>query len=320
MLCIFLENSDPYFCLAAEEYLLKNYSEDIFMLWQSFDTVVVGKHQNTMGEINYRHVREKGIKVARRISGGGTVFHDKGNVNFTFIKNVSGPQEISFKRFTQPITDALATMGIIAVTSGRNDLMVDNRKISGNAEHVYKNRVLHHGTLLYNSDLKNLGNAIRVVQGKYTSKAVQSNRSIVVNISEFLENPPSVEDFIRMTLRYQLDSSDENRPFKIPEPEEEIIRKLSSEKFATWEWQFAYSPAYRFLNEGIWKDKSLNLQFEAEKGKITDLTLEGDAYSENDKNLLKQQIPGVYHNYEPIARLHDQLGIEYDEDLIYMWF
>jgi lipoate---protein ligase len=320
MLCIFLENSDPYFCLAAEEYLLKNYSEDIFMLWQSFDTVVVGKHQNTMGEINYRHVREKGIKVARRISGGGTVFHDKGNVNFTFIKNVSGPQEISFKRFTQPITDALATMGIIVVTSGRNDLMVDNRKISGNAEHVYKNRVLHHGTLLYNSDLKNLGNAIRVVQGKYTSKAVQSNRSIVVNISEFLENPPSVEDFIRMTLRYQLDSSDENRPFKIPEPEEEIIRKLSSEKFATWEWQFAYSPAYRFLNEGIWKDKSLNLQFEAEKGKITDLTLEGDAYSENDKNLLKQQIPGVYHNYEAIARLHDQLGIEYDEDLIYMWF
>ena len=320
MLCFYLENTDPYYCLAAEEYLLKNYSDDIFMLWQSHDTVVVGKHQNAMGEINYRHVRENGIRVARRISGGGTVFHDSGNINFTFIKNVAGPQEISFKRFTQPIVDALATLGITAVTSGRNDLLVDNRKISGNAEHVFKNRVLHHGTLLYNSDLENLGNAIQVVPGKYTSKAVQSNRSVVVNISEFLENPAPIDDFIRMILRYQLDSSDENRPFKIPEHEEEIIRNLSSEKFETWEWQFGYSPAYLFSNEGIWKGKSLYLQFIAEKGKITDLTLEGDAYSENNKNLLKQQIPGVYHNYEAIARLHNQLEIEYDEDLIYLWF
>lgn len=320
MLCFYLENTDPNYCLAVEEYLLKNYSEDIFMLWQSHDTVVVGKHQNAMGEINYRWVRDNGIRIARRISGGGTVFHDKGNVNFTFIKNVSGPHEISFKRFTQPVVDALATLGITAVTSGRNDLLVDNRKISGNAEHVFKNRVLHHGTLLYNSDLENLGNAIRVVPGKYKSKAVQSNRSVVVNISEFLENPPPIEDFIRMILRYQLDSSDENRTFKIHEPEEEIIRKLSSEKFATWEWQFAYSPSYRFLNEGIWNGKSLYLQFEAEKGKIVYLTIEGDAYSENDKRFLKKHIDGTYHNFDTIGKLHHQLGIKYDEDLIYLWF
>lgn len=320
MLCIFLENTDPYFCLAAEEYLLKNYTEDIFMLWQSHDTVVVGKHQNAMGEINYRHVREKGIKVARRISGGGTVFHDSGNVNFTFIKNVSGPQEISFKRFTQPITDALATMGITAVTSGRNDLLVDNRKISGNGEHVFKNRVLHHGTLLYNSDLNNLGNAIRIVSGKYTSKAVQSNRSVVVNISEFLDNPPPIEDFIRMILRFQLELSTSNQLYTLSSQESEIIRKLSAEKFETWEWQFGYSPAYCFSNEGIWKDKELVVQLNAEKGKITELKLEGDAFSNNHKSMLLQHMRGIYHNYEAIARLHDQSGIEFDEDLIYLWF
>lgn len=320
MLCIFLENTDPYFCLAAEEYLLKNYTEDIFMLWQSHDTVVVGKHQNAMGEINYRHVRDNGIRVARRISGGGTVFHDKGNVNFTFIKNVSGPHEISFKRFTQPVVDALATLGITAVTSGRNDLLVDNRKISGNAEHVFKNRVLHHGTLLYNSDLENLGNAIRVVPGKYESKAVQSNRSVVVNISEFLENPPTIEDFIRMILRFQLESSSSNQFYTISAQESEIIRKLSTEKFATWEWQFAYSPAYRFLNEGICNGKSLYLQLEAEKGKIANLTIEGDAYSNNHKSMLLQYVRGIYHNFETIESLHNQLEIEYDEDLIYLWF
>lgn len=320
MLCFYLENTDPYYCLAAEEYLLKNYSDDIFMLWQSHDTVVVGKHQNAMGEINYRHVRENGIRVARRISGGGTVFHDSGNVNFTFIKNVSGPQEISFKRFTQPVVDALATLGITAVTSGRNDLMVDNRKISGNAEHVFKNRVLHHGTLLYNSDLENLGNAIRVVPGKYESKAVQSNRSVVVNISEFLENPLPIQDFIRMILHYQLKSSEDNKPFIIPTQEEDIIRKLSLEKFETREWQFGYSPAYHFSNEGIWKGKSLYLQFEAEKGKIVNLTIEGVAYSENDKSLLEKQMRGTFHKFEAIGNLHNQLEIEYDEDLIYLWF
>jgi lipoate---protein ligase len=320
MLCFYLENTDPYYCLAAEEYLLKNYSEDIFMLWQSHDTVVVGKHQNAMGEINYRHVRDNGIRVARRISGGGTVFHDKGNVNFTFIKNVSGPHEISFKRFTQPVVDALATLGITAVTSGRNDLLVDNRKISGNAEHVFKNRVLHHGTLLYNSDLENLGNAIRVVPGKYKSKAVQSNRSVVVNISEFLENPPPIENFIRMILRYQLDSSDENRPFKIHDPEEEIIRKLSSEKFATWEWQFGYSPAYRFSNHDKWKDKELVIHLNAEKGKITELKLEGDVYDKPSKNWLEQNIKGTNHDFEALVLLHKQLGVEYDKDLIYSWF
>ena len=320
MLCIFLENTDPYFCLAVEEYLLKNYTEDIFMLWQSHNTIVVGKHQNAMGEINYRRVRENGIRVARRISGGGTVFHDKGNVNFTIIKNVSGPQEISFKRFTQPIVDALATLGITAVTSGRNDLLVDNRKVSGNAEHVFKNRVLHHGTLLYNSDLNNLGNAIRIVSGKYTSKAVQSNRSVVVNISEFLDNPPPIEDFIRMILRFQLELSTSNQLYTLSSQESEIIRKLSAEKFETWEWQFGYSPAYRFSSEGIRNGKSLNLQFEAEKGKIVNLTIEGDAYSNNHKRLLLQHVRGIYHNFETIGSLHYQLEIEYDEDLIYLWF
>ncbi len=152
MLCIYLKNTNPYFCLAAEEYFLKNFDDDIFMLWQSDDTIVVGKHQNALGEINYRFVRKNNITVARRISGGGTVFHDSGNVNFSFIKNVKSSAEISFKQFTEPVVNTLAKLDIIATTSGRNDLLIEGKKISGNAEHIFKKRVLHHGTLLYNSD------------------------------------------------------------------------------------------------------------------------------------------------------------------------
>src|SRR5690606_6498812 len=129
MRCIRLEPKNPYFCLAAEEYLMKKFTDDIFMLWQSDDTVVIGKHQNAMGEISYRYVHGNNIRVARRISGGGTVFHDAGNLNFAYIKNVDTPSEISFGRFIQPVIEALAKLRIQAGTSGRNDLLVEGKKI-----------------------------------------------------------------------------------------------------------------------------------------------------------------------------------------------
>lgn len=150
-LCINQPNSDPYFNLAAEEYFLKNFQEDFFMLWRSWPSVVVGKHQNALAEINHEFVRLHQIPVARRLSGGGTVFHDPGNVNFTFIRNVANISEVNFKIFTIPVIEALKKLGVEAYTTGRNDLLIDGKKISGNAEHVHRNRVLHHGTLLFDS-------------------------------------------------------------------------------------------------------------------------------------------------------------------------
>lgn len=320
MLCIWLKNTNPCFCLAAEEFLLKNYSEDIFMLWQSADTVVVGKHQNAMGEINYRHVRENGIKVARRISGGGTVYHDMGNVNFTFIKNVSGPQEISFKRFMQPMIDVLATMGVKAETSGRNDILINSLKISGNAEHIFKNRVLHHGTLLYNSNLQNLGDAIRVKEGKYESKAVQSKRSKVANISEFLSNPPPIDEFIQQVFRYKLSLKNGNREFLLSDTENAIIGQLSKEKFETREWQFGYSPSYRFSTSDNRKGKHLILILEVEKGIIRSIKIDGEAYNLASRQKLLSHIPGTFHDFESIAGVHKLAGIPGDDELIYLWF
>lgn len=320
MLCILPETSDPFFCLAAEEFLLKTYTEDIFMLWQSHDTVVVGKHQNAMAEIDYRYVRENGIRLARRISGGGTVFHDNGNVNFTFIKNVAGPHEISFKRFTQPIVDVLAGMGVLAETSGRNDLMVAGKKISGNAEHVYKNRVLHHGTLLYHSNLDNLGRAIRVTPGKYTGKAVQSNRSVVDNITPYLRESLSTEDFINRIFREQLEKSPDNLFHSLTATESEQIRKLSREKFETWDWQFGYSPSYRFNNQVTISQGTLMIQAEFEKGRFSSVKIEGNCFSDGETQIIQNVLIGLPHIYESVEQAILEAGIDLSAELIYAWF
>jgi lipoate---protein ligase len=300
MLCIHLINTDPFFCLAAEEYLLKNFSEDIFMLWQSEKAVVVGKHQNLLGEINYPFVRENNIALCRRISGGGTVFHDSGNVNFSFIKNVNSPAEISFKQFTLPIVEALAKLGLTATNSGRNDLLINGLKISGNAEHVYKNRVLHHGTLLFDSDLKNLGQAIKVSPGKYESKAVQSNRSPVANISQFLKTPMTTSEFMQFLLDVQLENP-ENNLYHLNENDIQTIEKLSAEKFKTWEWNFGYSPKYSFKNEVEIEGKLLKIEMLVEKGIIVEIDISGDYFTDVEALNIKLQLVGKRHNFEDLS-------------------
>jgi lipoate-protein ligase A len=297
MLCVQLKNTNPYFCLAAEEYFLKNFSDDIFMLWQSEKAVVVGKHQNLLAEINYPFVRENNIALCRRISGGGTVFHDAGNVNFSFIKNVKSPAEISFKHFTAPIVDTLAKLGVTATTSGKNDLLIEGLKISGNAEHVYKNRVLHHGTLLFNSNLKNLGQAITVVPGKYESKAVQSNRRPVANISQFLKTKMTTLELIRFLLDIQLENP-ENNFYNLNENDIQTIEKLSTEKFTTWEWNFGYSPKYSFKNEVEIDGKTLKIKLQVERGIIVQAEIEGDYFIQSQSSSIQNGLLQKIHDFD----------------------
>lgn len=315
MLCIKLKNTNPYFCLATEEYLLKNFTEDIFMLWQSEDTVVLGKHQNAMAEINYPFIREKNITITRRISGGGTVFHDAGNVNFSFIKNVKSPAEISFSQFTEPVREALAELDIEATTSGRNDLLIEGLKISGNAEHVFKKRVLHHGTLLFNSDLENLGKAIKVVPGKYESKAVQSNRSKVANISSFLKQEMKIEDFVDFLINVQL-KKEGNSKYELTDLDTETIQKLATEKFETWDWKFGYSPKYSFKNEVDIEGEKLIVSLNTKKGRIEQCEITGDYFSTDEAKKISAELVGKRHFYEDV-----QILLKTDsEKLIYAFF
>ena len=319
MLIIHLENTDPYFCLAAEEFFLKNFVEDIFIIWQSENAIVVGKHQNALGEINYPFVRDNKITVARRISGGGTVFHDFGNVNFSFIKNVKSPAEISFKQFTEPVVAALSKLGVLAINSGRNDLLVSGKKISGNAEHVFKNRVLHHGTLLFNSDLKNLGDAIKVISGKYQSKAVQSNRSEVANISSFLKKNITVDEFIQFLLDVQLEN-DENIFYELNENDTQNIEVLVNEKFKTWKWNFGYSTKYLFKNEIEIEGKKLSIELNVKKGIIEDCNISGDYFSVEVAHHLQNLLQNKRHIFEDLKEIIKEIQDSFSDDLIYTFF
>ncbi|WP_462327979.1 lipoate--protein ligase family protein, partial [Desulfobaculum sp.] len=175
-------STDPAFNLAAEEWLLMNTQDEVFMLWRNAPAVIVGRNQNTLAQIDVDFVRERGIPVVRRLSGGGAVFHDLGNINFTFISNDAGGGALDFLRFTTPIVEALGRMRVMCSFDGRNDLVIDGRKVSGNAQHIAAGRVLHHGTLLFSSDVTDISGALRVDPEKYKDKAVKSVRKRVTNI------------------------------------------------------------------------------------------------------------------------------------------
>jgi lipoate---protein ligase len=252
--------------------------------------------------INHKFVHENNVAVYRRISGGGTVFHDSGNVNFSFIKNVKSPAEISFKQFTAPVVDALAKLRVKATTSGRNDLLIDGLKISGNAEHIYKNRVLHHGTLLFNSDLENLGQAIKVSPGKYESKAVQSNRSPVVNIPQFLKTPMTNAEFIQFLLDFQFENRG-NSFYHLDENDLLAIEKLSLEKFRTWNWNFGYSPKYSFKNEVEIEGKTLSIRLMVEKGVIVEAGIGGVHFSAIQTKLIQKNLLQKGHDFNEIRKV-----------------
>ena len=305
-LCINQTNSDPYFNLAAEEYFLKNFHEDFFMLWRSKPSVVVGKHQNALAEINHEFVQKNQIPVARRLSGGGTVFHDAGNVNFTFIRNVEKISEVNFKVFTVPVVEALKKLGVETYTTGRNDLQIGGKKISGNAEHVHKNRVLHHGTLLFNSRLDSLKGALKVDLSKFEDKAVQSNRSEVTNIANHLKMPISVEEFTNFLFGEISKNYIEFQVYELTQDDLETIEKLSVEKYQTWDWIFGYSPRYRFKNNLKTENGEIQISLLVEKGLLAEVLVSGSIEVELSQKITKQLV-GCRHDFVAVKAVLSHL-------------
>jgi len=299
--CINHTSTDPYFNLAAEEYFLKNFQEDFFMLWRSRPSVVVGKHQNALAEINHEFVRKNQIPVARRLSGGGTVFHDPGNVNFTFIRNVKDISEVNFKVFTVPVIAALGRLGVEAYTTGRNDLLIDGKKISGNAEHVHKNRVLHHGTLLFDSRLEALKGALKVDLSRFEDKAVQSNRSEVNNIANYLPNLVSVEEFTNFLFAEISQNFSDFSVYEWTADDVAAIQKLSEEKYQTWDWIFGYSPRYRFSNKLDTENGEIQVNLLVEKGRITEAAFSGRIQPEK-ANKMAEALLGCRHELEEVKK------------------
>ena len=301
MLIIQNNNSNPYFNIASEEYLLKNFEEDIFMLYINNPSIIVGKHQNAVAEVNFPYAHKNKIPVVRRLSGGGAVYHDSGNLNFAFFRNGTEGNLVNFKKFTEPIIAVLKSMGIDAVLEGKNDLRVNGLKVSGNAEHVFKRRVIHHGTLLFDSKLELLKQALEVKQGKYTDKAVQSIRSHVTNISPFLKEDLTTFQFKKKIEEFIKRTNNNCMEYSFSEQDISQIEKLQNEKFRTWEWNFGYSPNYVFQNQIQFKGTRFIVKLSVEKGLIVNHefgSIEGKVPQVFFKNL-----KGKYHEIENISEL-----------------
>jgi lipoate-protein ligase A len=302
MLCIKDLHTDPYFNLAADEYVMKNFKEDCFMLWRNEPSIIVGKHQNTLAEINVDYVRENNIKVVRRISGGGAVFHDLGNLNFTFIRNSEEGAQVDFRKFTRPILDVLQTMGINAKFEGRNDLTIDGKKFSGNAEHVWKNRTLHHGTLLFSAVMTDLSAALKVNPLKFTDKAVKSVRSRVTNISEHLKEKMDVLEFRDRIMKHIMVMYPDSKEYQYTPEDVSGIVRLRDEKFSKWEWNFGYSPKYDFEKMIRTEGGSVEFHFNVDKGIIQDIRIFGDFFHKHDIEEVEKSLIGVKHDYDSILK------------------
>lgn len=302
MLCVINNNTDPYLNLATEEYLLKEFNEDCFMLWRNANAIIVGKHQNTIAEINLPYVEEKGISIVRRLSGGGAVFHDLGNLNFTFIMKGEDDKFIDFKKYTRPIIDILKTLDIDAVFEGRNDLTINGKKFSGNAEHVHlaKKRILHHGTLLFSSEMKDLSEALKVNPLKFQGKAVQSVRSRVTNICEHLKDKITVEEFKKLIQNYVLTNYTDANLYELTDKDYKRIKEIADERYRNWDWNFGYSPEYGF-KKGIKTDGGhVEVHLDVKKGTIENAKIFGDYFHTYDSTEIAEALIGCKHETKAI--------------------
>lgn len=302
--------TDPYFNLALEEYLLREVNGEYFVLWRDEPCIVVGKNQNTLSEINEEYIKKHDIKVVRRQSGGGAVFHDLGNLNFTFIVEDDGKKFNDFKTFVIPIIGVLNELGVKAEFSGRNDLLIDGKKFSGNAQCKYKNRVMHHGTLLFSSDIVNLSDALISKPIKFSDKAVKSVSSRITNISEHLQESFSVIDFKNKIFEY-IGREEKDKVITTLDNEEiEEVKNLVKTKYETWQWNFGQSPKYNFYNEKKLSAGTIELSIDVEKGIMQHIRIFGDFFGEGNIEDIEKALIGKKHNTEEIHRVIDNINIK----------
>jgi lipoate-protein ligase A len=310
MLILDSQSTDPYFNIAAEEFLLKERDGDFTFIYVNNPSIIIGKHQNAYAEINLPYILENGIPVVRRISGGGTVWHDPGNVNFSFILNGKEGQLVNFREYATPVLNFLQNLMIPAEFGSRNEILVEGKKISGNAEHVYRKRVLHHGTLLFSSDLFALEDALRTEHGKYQDRAVRSIRSKVVNIMDFLETGTDVSAFRKGLIGYLSGFFEDSQRYELSETDTLRIRDLVNQKYSTWKWNIGYSPRYKMTRESDWDGRPVMINMEVEKGRIKEIIIKSDDADHELFERLATVLTGVEHEPGEIGERMSEQGLD----------
>jgi lipoate-protein ligase A len=331
MLYISDKSTDPYFNLAEEEFLLKEMTEDIFRLWRNSPSIIVGRYQNTIAEIDSEYTKSHNIPVVRRLSGGGAVFHDLGNLNFTFIQNLEQNQNLDtsrmFRYFTSPILEALQSLGVNAELQGRNDLAIDGMKFSGNAICIHKDRILMHGTLMFKVSKADLSKALRPRPEKFIGKAVKSNVKRVTNISDHLKDKdPDILWFTDFLGKYVCSRIKDITPYRFTDDQLKKIKHLKDSRYATDEWNFGKSPQYTFSNIKRFPKGIVELYLKTKNGRITDLDIRGDYFFSRPTEEFTRTIIGTPHTREDIQKKIGTLdtgayfaGID-SEDIVSLFF
>lgn len=304
--------TDPTLNLAMEEYVLKNLpaEESYFLFYINRPSIIVGKNQNTIEEVNQTYIDAHNIDVVRRISGGGAVYHDTGNLNFSFITDDDGNSFHNFQKFTEPIVQALQSLGVNAELTGRNDIQVGQAKISGNAMVKVKNRMFSHGTLMLNSDLDEVQNALKVNPAKIKSKGIKSVRKRVANIQEFLNDPLEIEEFKKIILK-TIFGETEVEEYKLTDEDWENIEKLSNDKYRTWEWNYGRNPKYNFEREEKFEKGFVQIKFDVKRGKIEHAKIFGDFFGVGDVTDLENALVGCLHDFEHIEEALSEYDLYY---------
>lgn len=313
---LFIDNqniTDPRINLAIEEYCLKHLDpEETYLLFYiNQPSIIIGKNQNTIEEINTKYVDENGIIVVRRLSGGGAVYHDLGNLNFSFITKDDGNSFHNFKKFTEPVVAALKRLGVDAELSGRNDLMANGRKISGNAQFSTKGRMFSHGTLLFDSEIEHVVSALKVKKDKIESKGIKSIRSRVANISEFLDQKMTTVEFRSMLLRYIFDTEGEIPEYKLTEKDWKIINQISKERYQNWDWNYGKSPKFNLQHSKRFQAGSVDIRLEVQKGVIRECKIFGDFFGIGDVSDIEEKLTGVQYERKAIEEALQGVDIKH---------
>lgn len=294
--------TDPRINLAIEEYLLKtmDVEKDPFLLFYINEpSIIIGKNQNMAEEINTDYVDSNGIHVVRRLSGGGAVYHDLGNLNYSFITVDDGNSFRNFRKFTEPVVQALQSLGVNAELSGRNDLMVEGRKVSGNAQFSTRGRMFSHGTLMFDTEVDAVVSALKVSKEKIESKGIKSIRSRVANISEFLEEPMSVTEFRAAILNSLFEGEENVKYWELTDEDWENIRELSAQRYGNWDWNYGKSPKFNMKHSHRFPVGGIDVRLQVENGAILDAHIYGDFFGVGDVAEIEKAITGV--KYERAA-------------------
>lgn len=304
MIYIVNKSNDPAYNIALEEYCFKNLKQfdKVFILWINEPAIIVGKHQNTLAEINAEFVKENGIHVVRRITGGGAVYHDLNNLNYTIISNEEeGGSNFDFKTFSQPVIATLKDLGVDAEFSGRNDITIDGKKICGNAQAYIDGRVMHHGCLLFDTDLSVLSKALEVSKETVDPKGVKSVRSRVDNILPNLPDKISVNEFADKILEQMKKEFPEMKEYVFSKEEEREIEKARNEKFAHWDWNYGNNPAAGVVRETRFTAGKVQVFTNIKGGLITDIKFYGTFFGKNsDLSEVENALKGVKYTPEDV--------------------